>query len=142
MRFCPVPLLLSAFCVVAVPVWSDNEICLVTAVDATVENGVGAEPGVEREFVQDLDVPLECQTIAGNTWILAHELRVTRVDPSNPTVNAQVTVRKLEAVRDVQPGHPRSWPGRLWCRSGRISAAVESLERGSTAARFDTHPAG
>jgi len=103
MRLRPVSLWLAAFCVVAVPVWSDNEICIVNAVDGTVENGVGAEPGVVREFVQDLDVPPECQTIAGNTWVLAHELRVTRVNPSSPTVNAQVTVRRLEAARDMQP---------------------------------------
>jgi hypothetical protein len=103
MRLHPVSLWLAAFCVVAVPVWSDNEICLVNAVDGTVENGVGAEPGVVREFVQDLDVPPECQTIAGNTWVLAHELRVTRVNPSSPTVNAQVMVRRLEATRNMQP---------------------------------------
>ena len=36
------------------PVWSDNEICQVSTVDGTVENGVGAEAGVLREFVQDL----------------------------------------------------------------------------------------
>jgi len=103
MRLRPVSVWLSVLCVVAIPVWSDNEICLVPAVDQTVENGVGAEPGVDREFVQDLDVPPECQTSAGNTWILAHELRVTRVEPSTPSVSARVTVRSLEAVRDVQP---------------------------------------
>jgi len=94
---------LSALCAAAFPVSADNEICLVTAVDLTVENGVGAEPGVEREFVQDIDVPPECRTIAGNTWVLAHELRATRGEPSSPTVSAQVTVRRLETVRDVQP---------------------------------------
>ena len=89
--------------VAAAPTWSDNEICWVTAVDSTVENGVGAEAGVIREFVQDLDVPEGCRTDSGNAWVLALELRVTRVEPSSPIVAAEVGVRRLETVRSQQP---------------------------------------
>ena len=95
----------SALFVAAIPVWADNEICLVTAVDGTVENGVGAEAGVVREFAQDLDVPPECQTQAGNTWVLGHELRVTRIEPSSPTVTALVGVRRLGSTKDQEPLH-------------------------------------
>lgn len=87
----------------ALPLRGDNEICAVTAVDGTVENGVGAEGGVVREFVQDIDVPEECRTTAGNAWVLAHELRVTRVNPSSTTVSAMVDVRTLGTSRDDEP---------------------------------------
>ena len=90
MRLCRVLLVSLVVFGVAILVWADNEICVVTTVDGTVENGVGAEPGVVREFVQDLDVPVACQTQAGNAWVLAHELRVTRVNSSSPTVTATV----------------------------------------------------
>jgi len=103
MRLWRVSLVVLAYFCVAFPVWADNQICVVTTVDGTVENGVGAEPGVVREFVQDLDVPAECQTQAGNAWVLAHELRVTRVNSSAPTVNAMVDVRTLGSSRDVAP---------------------------------------
>jgi len=103
MKRCGILFLMSALFFVAAPTSADNEICRVTTVDGTVENGVGAEPGVSREFVQDLDVPPECQTQGGNTWVLAHELSVTRIEPSSATVNAQVTVRRLDLVRGIQP---------------------------------------
>ncbi len=103
MRLWRVPLVVLAFFCVVFPAWADNQICVVTTVDGTVENGVGAESGVVREFVQDLDVPVACQTQAGNAWVLAHELRVTRVNSSSPTVTAMVDVRTLGAARDVEP---------------------------------------
>ena len=103
MRLWRVPLVVLAIFCAAFPAWADNQICVVTTVDGTVENGVGAEPGVVREFVQDLDVPVACQTQAGNTWVLAHELRVTRVNSSSPTVTAMVDVRTLGSSRDVAP---------------------------------------
>jgi len=103
MRLCRVLLVSLAVIGLAVPVCADNQICVVTTVDGTVENGVGAEAGVVREFVQDVDVPDACQTEAGNAWVLAHELRVTRVNSSSPTVSATVDVRTLGSSRDVAP---------------------------------------
>ena len=90
-------------CLVAQAAVADNEICLVAPVDGSAENGVGAEAGVVREFVQDLDIPLECRTDGGNTWVLGHELRVTRVTPSAATVTAEISVRMLEPGRSREP---------------------------------------
>lgn len=89
--------------IVVFPGWADNEICVVSTVDDTVENGVGAEAGVVRDFVQDVDVPHECQSQGGNAWILAHELRVTRTNPSSLSVPAMVSVMELGQTRDVEP---------------------------------------
>jgi hypothetical protein len=104
MRFLGVTSILFVVVGAAATASADNEICTVTSVDGSVENGVGAEPGVVREFVQDVDVPSRCQTLSGKTWVLAHELRVTRVSPSSPTVPAWIGVREIESAGDSQPG--------------------------------------
>lgn len=93
------------FCVVvsAVPSSADNEICRLILIDATVENGVGAEAGVVREFTQDLDVPGACQSQGGNAWILGHHLTVTRLNAGSSTMTAEVAVRQLDPSNGSLP---------------------------------------
>jgi len=66
----------------------------------TVNNGMGAEPGVVREFAVGIAVPPECLR-GGRTWVPRIFLGMTRTPGSSPDVDVRVSIRAPQS-----PGGP------------------------------------
>ena len=77
----------------------------------TVDNGIGAEPGVVREFAVRMSVPAACLR-GGRTWVTRVRIAVTRLASGASDMPVRIALRPPAAPADgpVMPGSPRSQP--------------------------------
>ncbi len=77
----------------------------------TVDNGIGAEPGVVREFAVRMSVPAACLR-GGRTWVTRVRIGVTRLGSGAPDMPVRIALRPPASPADgpPMPGGPRSQP--------------------------------
>ncbi|MCP4898537.1 MAG: hypothetical protein GY906_16305 [bacterium] len=63
----------------------------------SVDNGMGAEPGVIREFASGISIPPECMQ-GGRTWIPRVGVNLTRTAAGSSTIELDVFVRAATSV--------------------------------------------
>lgn len=93
----------------------------------TVDNGMGAEPGGEREYASAIDFPAEC-TRGGLVWVPIIEFNMTRSGTGETDVDISVFTRRQQGMEAAAlPGDFLTHPRMVTCEDVPVFSASQTF---------------